>query len=76
MKKAVKCMLIAICVFLSIMIIVATILRFISTNTIGVGFFELSSITGAISLFGIIGGYILDAALIIVTIIVCKKSKA
>lgn len=76
MKKAIKYMLIGLCIFVSIMIIGATILRFISTNTIGVGFFELNSITGAISLFGIIGGYILDAAIIAVTIIACKKSKA
>ena len=68
-----KIILIGLCVFISIMLIVAIVFRFYATKSIGGFFFEMNNLTETISLFLIMIGTILDIILIIVTFITCNK---
>lgn len=68
-----KIILIGLCVFISIMLIVAIIFRFSATKSLGDSFLGMNNLTEIISLFLIIGGTILDIILIIVTFVICNK---
>lgn len=68
-----KIILIGLCVFISIMLIVAIVSRFYATKSIGGFFFEMNNLTEIISLFLIMIGTVLDIILIIVTFIICHK---